>query len=59
MKKIIIALVLLVCSTMVFAFGKDDHEMTWAEYENICWSYGVEPSWEQYVYLLNNPTDLN
>lgn len=58
MKKISAVLTLLVAMACnVFAFEQDD-DFEWSDYEVLCFKYGVEPTWEQYQWLLENPTDF-
>lgn len=51
MKKILF-FILFTISAGLFA-----QEFTWAKYEMICYQNGKEPSYEEYTYLVENPTD--
>jgi hypothetical protein len=55
MKKIFILLVSLLIGSSLFAYGTNDDDFTWHDYEVLCWRYDVEPTWEQYEYLVNHP----
>ena len=51
MKKILWNAGILVV-TFVFA---EENEFTWSKYEMACYTRGVEPSYEEYQRLLENP----
>lgn len=58
MKKILLILgALLAFNTFIFADEVED-EFTWAKYEMICMKFNVEPSYEKYVWLCENPQCL-
>lgn len=52
MKKILIILIALLIGGFAFA---DEDGFSWSEYEMLCFQYGVEPSYEQYEDLCQNP----
>ena len=58
MKKILLILgALLALNSFTFADEAED-EFTWAKYEMICMKFDVEPSYEKYVWLCENPQCL-
>ena len=60
MKKILLILgALLALNSFTFADEAEaDDEFTWAKYEMICMKFDVEPSYENYVRLCENPQCL-
>lgn len=54
MKRILIIGLVLCLSVLAFS---EENEFTWAKYEMECLKRGCEPSFEEYEYLINNPTD--
>lgn len=56
MKKILLALIfgLIGLIGMCYAF-ENDNDFTYSDYEVLCFKYDVEPTWEQYLELVNNP----
>ena len=57
MKKLIVILSALLISSAVYA-EEYEEEFTWAKYEMYCYTHGVEPSYEEYVYLVEHPQCL-
>ena len=57
MKKLIIALVLITCGSMLTRVycEEEESEFTWARYEQLCYQYGTEPNYDTYIYLVENP----
>lgn len=55
MKKILFC-ILFAISTGLFA---QELEFTWARYEMLCYQYGKEPSYTEYVYLVEHPMDFD
>lgn len=53
MKKILFSILFLL-SAVLFA-----EDFTWAKYEILCYQNGTEPSYEEYIYLVENPTDFD
>lgn len=53
MKKILFLILFL------FSVGLFAEDFTWAKYEILCYQNGTEPSYEEYIYLVENPTDFD
>lgn len=53
MKKIMFSILFL------FSVGLFAEDFTWAKYEILCYQNDTEPSYEEYVYLVENPTDFD
>ncbi len=60
MKKILFILgAVFALNTFVFADeAENEDEFTWAKYEMICMKFDVEPSYEQWEWLCENPQCL-
>lgn len=55
-KKIIFVIVVILCYKNIT--HSEENEFTWAKYEMYCYAHGVEPSYEEYVYLAEHPQCL-
>lgn len=53
MKKILFSILFL------FSIGLFAEDFTWAKYEILCYKNGTEPIYEEYIYLVENPTDFD
>lgn len=53
MKKILFSILFL------FSIGLFAEDFTWVRYEILCYQNGTEPSYEEYIYLVENPTDFD
>lgn len=53
MKKILFSILFL------FSIGLFAEDFTWARYEILCYQNGTEPNYEEYIYLVENPTDFD
>lgn len=53
MKKILFSILFL------FSIGLFAEDFTWAKYEILCYKNGTEPDYEEYIYLVENPTDFD
>lgn len=54
MKKILIIIGLICLGRLVYSF-ENDNEFTYSDYEVLCFQYGIEPTWEQFEWLAENP----
>ena len=59
MKKILISILILFSAGLFAEEIPHEEEFTWAKYEMMCYMNGVEPSYEEYSFLLENPTDFD
>lgn len=50
---------ILFCILFTLSIGLFAQEFTWARYEILCFQNGKEPSYEEYVYLVENPMDFD
>ena len=55
MKKLIFCLVLIACGSFVLRMYADEPRFNWSDYELLCYSQGVEPDYDKYIELVNNP----
>lgn len=57
MKKFFTVLILSIFISPCFAdlIHNPEEGLTWAEYELQSFKLGIEPTWEHYLYLLENP----
>ena len=52
MKKILISILILFSAGLFAEEISHEEEFTWAKYEMMCYMNGVEPSYEEYSFLL-------
>ena len=53
-KKIIFAILVILCYKHITKAEEMENEFTWAKYEMMCYTHGVEPDYDTYVQLAEN-----